>query len=186
MTDNKKTIQFDIELFQGVMCPGIPVTEDLTIEVEFFDEEVAKIRQLVKDYTGDKGAGLMPILLNDAPELHERIAKAAFKEIYDFYLLDGLRNDYIELDEADKRRNFKQDLESGEFNPAEYIEESGWCDEVPSDDDDLFYLWEVWERDQFSFCDVAWALARYPDLPDHMDLEDNQDYICSIPDAFNS
>lgn len=75
-----KSYQFDIELFQGYMCPGIPVTEDLSIEVEFSDEEVSKIRQLVKDYTGDKGAGLMPILLNDAPELHERIAKAAFQK----------------------------------------------------------------------------------------------------------
>ena len=57
-----KNYQLDIELFQGYMCPGIPVTEDLSFEVEFSDEEVAKIRQLVKDYTGDKEAGLMPIL----------------------------------------------------------------------------------------------------------------------------
>ena len=47
-----KSYQLDIELFEGYMCPGIPVTEDLSIEVEFSDEEVAKIRQLVKDYTG--------------------------------------------------------------------------------------------------------------------------------------
>lgn len=40
-----KSYQLDIELFQGYMCPGIPATEDLTIEVEFSDEEVAKIRQ---------------------------------------------------------------------------------------------------------------------------------------------
>ena len=139
-----------------------------------------------KDYTGDKRAGLMSILKNAAPELHERIAKAAFQEIYDFYLLDGLRKDYIELDEDAQQRNFKKDLESGEFNPEEYIEESAWYDEVPTDEDELFNLWEEWERDQFSCCDVAWALERYPDLPDHMDLEDNQDYICFIPDTFNS
>ena len=53
------------------------------------------------------------------------------------------------------------------------------------DEDELFNLWEDWERDQFSSCDVAWALERYPDLPDHMDLEDDQDYICFIPDEFN-
>ena len=169
-----KKYQLDIELFQGYMCPGIPVTEDLTIEFEFSDEEVAKIRQLVKDYTGDKEAGLMPILQNDAPDLHERIAKAAFQEIYDFYLLDGLRNAGFSLDEEDQRRNFKKDLESGEFNP----------DEVPTDEDELFNLWEEWERDQFSSCDVAWVLARYPDLPEQMDLEDEQDYICFIPDEF--
>ena len=77
-------------------------------------------------------------------------------------------------------------LASGEFNPEEYIEDSVWYDEVPTDEDELFNLWEEWESDQFSSCDVAWALARYPDLPDHMDLEDDQDYICFIPDAFNS
>jgi hypothetical protein len=176
--------QLNIELFQGYMCPGIPVTEDLTVEVEFSNEEVVKIRQLVSSYDGDEEAGLMPILLNDAPELHERIAKAAFQVIYDFYLLDGLRNDYIELDEEDQRRNFKQDLESGEFNPEEYIEDSVWCNEVPTDEDELFNLWQDWERDQFSSCDAAWALARYPDLPDHIDVSDDQEYICFIPDAF--
>ena len=178
--------QLDIELFQGVMCPGIPVTEDLSVEVEFSDEEVAKIRQLVKDYTGDKGAGLMPILENDAPDLHKRIADAAYEEIRNFYIIDGLRNAYFELDEVDQRRNFKHDLESGEFNPEEYIEESMWYDEVPTDEDELFNLWEEWECDQFSTGDVAWALARYPDLSDHLDISDDQDYICFIPDAFKS
>lgn len=181
-----KKYQLDIELFQGYMCPGIPVTEDLSFEVEFSEEEVTKIRQLVKDYTGDKRAGLMPILQDDAPGLHERIAKAAFQEIYDFYLIDGLRNDYIELDEADQQSNFKKDLESGEFNPEEYIEDSEWYDEVPTDEDELFNIWKEWESVQFCSCDAAWALARYPDLPNQMDLEDDQNYICFIPDTFNS
>ena len=57
---------------------------------------------------------------------------------------------------------------------------------VITDEEELFNLWEEWERDQFSSCDVAWALARYPDLPDHMDLEDDQDYICFILDEFVS
>jgi hypothetical protein len=179
-----KSYLLDIELFQGYMCPGIPVTEDLSFEVEFSDEEVAKIRQLVKDYDGDKEAGLMPILLNDAPELHERISKAAFQEIYDYYLLEGLRGDGFILDEEEQKRNFKNDLESGEFDPEEYIEDSACYDEVPTDEDELFNLWEEWERDQFCSCDIDWALERYPDLPEQMDLEDDHDYICFIPDAF--
>ena len=163
-----------------------PVYTEGESTVELSDEEVAKIRKLVSDYTGDKGAGLMPILENDAPELHDRIAKAAFKSIYDFYIVHGLRNDGFMLDEADQRRNFKQDLESGDFNPEEYIEDSIWYDEVPTDEDELFNLWEEWERDQFSCCDATWALSRYPDLPDHLDVCDDQDYICFIPDEFNS
>lgn len=181
-----KKYKLDIALFLGSMCPGIPVTEDISIEVEFNDEEVAKIRQLVKDSTGDKGAGLMAILKNDASELHERISKDIFQKIYDFYLLYGLRNDGFMLDEADKRRNFKKDLESGVFCPKEYIDYSMYYDEVPTDENELFNLWEEWERDQFDSRDVDWALARYPDLPDHMDIEDNQNYICRIPEDFKS
>ena len=98
----------------------------------------------------------------------------------------GLRGDCFILDEADQQRNFKKDLESGEFNPEEYIEDSAWYDEVPTDEEELFNLWEEWESDKFSSCDVDWALERYPDLPNQMDLEDDQDYICFIPDAFNS
>ena len=158
----------------------------ISIEVEFNDEEVAKIRQLVKDSTGDKGAGLMAILKNDASELHERISKDIFQKIYDFYLLYGLRNDGFMLDEADKRRNFKKDLESGVFCPKEYIDYSMYYDEVPTDENELFNLWEEWERDQFGSRDVDWALARYPDLSDHMDLKDNQYYFCHIPEEFKS
>ena len=109
----------------------VAVTEDLSFEVEFSDEEVARIRQLVKDYTGDKEAGLMPILQDDAPELHERISKAAFQEICHFYILDDLRIQSIMDDE----------------------------DEEP---------------------------LSIPDLPSDIDLEDDQSYICFIPDEFKS
>ena len=30
---------------------------------------------------------------------------------------------------------------------------------VITDEEELFNLWEEWERDQFTSCDVAWALA---------------------------
>ena len=128
---NMNKYQLDIELFLGYRCPGVAVTENLSFEVEFSDEEVARIRQLVKDYTGDKEAGLMPILQDDASELHERISKAASQEICHFYILDDLRIQSTMLDEDDQP-------------------------------------------------------LRYPDLPEQMDLEDEQDYICFIPDEFKS
>ena len=99
---NMNKYQLDIELFLGYRCPGVAVTEDLSFEVEFSDEEVARIRQLVKDYTGDKEAGLMPILQDDAPELHERISKAAFQEIHDFQLREEIRNISIMVDEDEE------------------------------------------------------------------------------------
>ena len=103
-------------IFRNFVVARHRIKVTISIEVEFNDEEVAKIRQLVKDSTGDKGAGLMAILKNDASELHERISKAIFQKIFVFYLFYGLRYDGFMLDEADRRRNFKKDLESGVFN----------------------------------------------------------------------
>ena len=42
---NKETIHFDIELFQGYTCIGCAVVNDLAIEVEFTDEEIAQMMQ---------------------------------------------------------------------------------------------------------------------------------------------
>ena len=57
-----KKYKLDVALFLGSICPEFPVTEVISIEVEFNDEEVAKIRQLVKDSTGDNGASHLPLL----------------------------------------------------------------------------------------------------------------------------
>ena len=45
---NTKTIQFDMELFQGYTCIGCAVINDLVLEVEFTDEEIAQMKQLVR------------------------------------------------------------------------------------------------------------------------------------------
>jgi len=45
---NKETIHFDIELFQGYTCIGCAVVNDLAIEVEFTDEEIAQMKQLAQ------------------------------------------------------------------------------------------------------------------------------------------
>lgn len=100
MTDNKQTVHFDIEYFQGVTCIGCVVIEDLDIEVEFTDDEIAQMRQLVSQL--DKALysqGLMPVLKDAAPELHERIDSAARSAIFDFLVEDGIRQGYIEADD---------------------------------------------------------------------------------------
>ena len=44
---NKETIHFDFELFQGYTCIGCAMIEDLAVEVEFTDNEIAQMMQLV-------------------------------------------------------------------------------------------------------------------------------------------
>ena len=65
MENNKQTIHFDFELFQGYTCIGCAVINDLEIEVEFTDDEVAQMKQLVSqiddpDYTVDIPSDFLP------------------------------------------------------------------------------------------------------------------------------
>ena len=97
---NKQTVHFNIEYFQGVTCIGCAVIEDLDIEVEFTDDEIAQMRQLVSQLDEALySQGLMPVLKDAAPELHERIDSAARSAIFDFLVEDGIRQGYIEADD---------------------------------------------------------------------------------------
>ena len=62
---NTLTIQFDMELFQGYTCIGCAVINDLEIEAEFSDDEIAQMKQLVSmeeepDYTVNIPVNFLP------------------------------------------------------------------------------------------------------------------------------
>jgi hypothetical protein len=74
-----------MELFQGYTCIGCAVINDLTFELEFTDDEVAQMKQLVsKIDEADYSKGIMPVLREGAPALYDRMDKAARSEIFDF------------------------------------------------------------------------------------------------------
>ena len=186
MNKMKETLpyQLTIELFEGMTCPGIPVTKDLTFNVEFSEEEVTLIRKLVKDYTGDKSAGLMPILEDAAHDLYVRISDKALDIIYDYFLVEGFKEGYFELDTDEQRKFFKKDMESGEFKPEEFIEDSMWFEEMPEDEEELMDLWEEWECSKATVENATWLKERYPNILEQLDVSEEQDYICQIPDEF--
>jgi len=165
MTDKKQTIQFDMEYNQGYTCWGGAVIEDLTFEVAFTDEEIAQMRQLVsqrdKDHYSD---GLMSVLGDDAPELHERIDSAARDAIFDFLVEDGINNGYIEFDEDELRSNFLKDynLTEDQFDKSLYDE---WHDE---------------EMERIDCSGLRWISARYS-VVNSVTMEDNPDYTVAIP-----
>ena len=112
MTDNKQTVQFDIEYFQGVTCIGCAMIVDLAIEVEFTNDE-------------------MPVLKDAAPELHKRIDSAARSAIFDFLVEDGINQGYIEFDDDELRRNFLNDNDLTEEDFDENLYDK-WYDEEMS------------------------------------------------------
>ena len=50
---NTQTIQFDMELFQGYTCIGCAVVNDLSLDVEFTDDEIDQMKQLVSQLDED-------------------------------------------------------------------------------------------------------------------------------------
>ena len=168
MTDNKQTVQFEIEYFQGITCTGCAVVSDLDIEVEFTDDEIAQMRQLVSQLDEVLySQGLMPVLKDAAPELHERIDTAARSEIFDFLVEDGIDQGYIEPDDDELRRNFLKDYEltEEEFDESLYDE---WYDE---------------EMSRINSSDLIWIRSRYS-VDDQVTMEDNPEYTCEIPVDF--
>ena len=165
---NTKTIQFDMELFQGYTCIGCAVINDLALEVEFTDDEVAQMKQLVSkiDET-DYSKGIMPVLKEGAPALYDRMDKAVRSEIFDFYVRDGIRQGYIEFEDDELRANFRKDygITDDELHDDEYSE---WYDE---------------EMDRIRCSGLKWIRSRYS-VDDQVSMEDNPDYTVDIPSDF--
>lgn len=184
-----KSYTFDIELNQGVACPGFPVINEFDMEVELSDEEVASIRSLVSQASEEqRKEGLMPLLEKGNPELHKRFEEAARSAIFDFLVMDGINQGFIELNEEELRRNFEKDLEEGFddwFIPTDYIDyEAGLSEE--EEKEQLYDAWKEFEQNNLSRHDLDWIRSRYS-VDDSVDIEGEEfDYICFIPEEFLS
>lgn len=166
---DKQTIHFDMELFQGYTCIGCAVINDLAFEVEFTDEEIAQMKQLVSkiDET-EYSQGIMPVLCESAPALYERMNEAARSEIFDFYVRDGIRQGYIEFEDDELRSNFKRDFGIG--------------DDEDIDEDD-YYNWYDEEMDRIRCSGLKWIRSRYS-VDDQVCMEEEPDYTVDIPVDF--
>ena len=166
---NTQNIQFDMELFQGYTCIGCAVINDLALEVEFTDDEVAQMKQLVSkiDET-DYSKGIMPVLKEGAPALYDRLDKAARSEIFDFYVRDGISQGYIEFEDDELRSNFRKDFGIGDDEEI---------------DDDEYYEWYNEEMDRIRCSGLSWIRSRYS-VDDQVSMEEEPDYTVDIPADF--
>ena len=182
-----KSYTFDIELNQGIACPGFPVINEFDMEVGLSDEEVASIRSLVSQASEEqRKEGLMPLLEKGNPELHKRFEEAARSAIFDFLVMDGINQGFIELNEEELRRNFEKDLEEGFddwFIPTDYIDyEAGLSEE--EEKEQLYDAWKDFEQNRLSDRDLDWIRSRYS-VDDSVNIEGGEfDYICFIPKEF--
>lgn len=166
---NKQTIQFDMELFQGYTCIGCAVINDLELEVEFTDDEIALMEQLVSQLDETLySEGIMPVLKDGAPDLYDRMERAARNEIFDFLVEDGISQGYIEFGDDELRANFRKDF--------------GISDDEEIDDDS-FYNWYDEEMDRIRCSGLAWIRSRYS-VDNQVSMEEVPDYTVDIPVDF--
>lgn len=165
---NKQTIHFDMELFQGYTCMGCAVINDLACEVEFTDDEIAQMKQLVSQIEDeDYSQGIMPVLKEGAPDLYDRVEKDALKEIFDFYVEDGIHQGYIEFDDDELRRNFLKDYNLTE---EDY-------------DENLYYDWYDEEMARIRCSGLRWIRSHYS-VDDQVSMDHTPDYTVDIPVDF--
>lgn len=181
--EEKKKYMFCIDLADGVDCIGSSEEDSICFDVELSDDEVAAIRQLVKEAQASEEDDLMPILESAELSVYQRIDKAARAAMFDYFLVQSAENYDIDFDEDEQRMNFKKDLESGLFDPDEFIEESSNYSEVPEDEEELFDLWSEWENRQFGIEDAAWIRSRYTVDESQIDVSGDE-YFCYIPEEF--
>ena len=179
----KKKYDLYLEIVEERSWMGMPLYDGITIDVDFSDDEVATIRQLVINAGAGEEDNLMPIIEDAAPEVFQRIDKAARSAMVDYYLVQAAQDYNIELDEDEQRRNFEHDLESGLFVPEDFIEESDNYSEVPEDDEELFDLWSEWEHKKFEEEDAEWIRSRYTIDESAIDVGEDE-YICYIPEEW--
>ena len=168
---NKQTIHFDMEVFQGYTCIGCAVVNDLALEVEFTDEEIALMKQLVCKLDETLySEGIMPVLKDDAPEIYDRMEEAARNEIFDFLVIDGIRQGYIEFEEDELQSNFRKDFGIGDDEEVVEDSYSEWYDE---------------EMDRIRCSGLAWIRARYS-VDNQVNMDVIPDYTVDIPVNFLS
>ena len=166
---NTQTIQFDMELFQGYTCIGCAVINDLSLEVEFTDDEIAQMKQLVSQIDETQYSdGIMPVLKDGAPELYDRMENAARNEIFDFLVSDGIRQGFIEFDDDELRTNFRKDFGIGDDEDI---------------DEDSYYKWYDEEMARIRCSGLEWIRARYS-VDDQVSMDEVPDYTVDIPVDF--
>jgi hypothetical protein len=167
---NKQTIHFDMELFQGYTCIGCAVINDLAFEVEFTDDEIAQMKQLVSQLDETLySEGIMPVLKEGAPELYDRTECTARNEIFDFLVSDGISQGYIEFDEDELHANFRKDFGIGD---DEEIDENMYDD------------WYYEETSRINSEGLEWIRSRYS-VDNQVCMEDyTPNYTVDIPIDF--
>jgi hypothetical protein len=182
MNDASKFLTFDIEYFQGTTCVGCAMIADLAINVPFANQQIELMRQLVSQVDEELySEGILPVLKDSAPELYVKINDAARSAIFDFLVISGIHQGYIELDEYELQRNFALDVKDGTFDffDGDLFE----CDEPPTEEELNEKKYNAWYEEEMSRVhseSLSWIRSRYS-VDNQVEMPENLIFTCDIP-----
>ena len=180
--DTSKLLTFDIEYFQGTSCVGCAMIADLAINVTFANQQIELMRQLVSLVDEELYCeGILPVLKDSAPELYVKIDDVARSAIFDFLVINGIRQGYIELDEYELQRNFAHDVKNGAF---EFFDDDLFESDEPPTEDELnekkYNAWYDEEMSRVRSESLSWIRSRYS-VDNQVEMPENLIYTCDIP-----
>ena len=163
---------FRYYLSLGFCCTGGEVYREDNFAVELTDEQVAQIKDLLKD-DADKAPAFEQIRKH-LPEIHDLIMEELYDIAYDYVTVDGYENGYYEVSDEDI---MEEDIECGDFDPTECEGYESYGDEDDKDDN-RFELWAKWQREEFQAMNLheqaEYVRERYqlePDSTEGVDIE---------------
>ena len=179
---NKQTVHFDIEYFRGSSIVGCSMISDLAIELEFTKQQIEFMRQLVGQVDEELySEGIMPVLKDAAPELYLKVDDAARSAIFDFLVINGIRQGDIVPDEYECQLNYARDVKNGKYEFFDGdLDES---DEPPTEEEIQEIKYNTWhdqEMSRFQSESLEWIRSRY-NVDDQIEMPKELIYICDIP-----
>ena len=180
--NNKQSIRFDIEYFQSASNEGCSLITDLAVKVDFTKQQIEQMRQLVSQLDETLySEGLMPVLEDAAPELYVKVDDAARSAIFDFLVINGIRQGIVVPDEHECQINFDEDVKNGKFEFFDGdLDES---DEPPTEEEIQEMKYNAWhdqEMLRFPNESLEWVRSRYY-VDDQIEMPKKLFYICDIP-----
>lgn len=154
---------FEVGFEAGILCVGVPLheMESVKCSVEISNDEKERILKHVNLADNKSKPDTMEKLREKEPELWARIDQAAQTAIRNYMVLRYAASGDIMLDEEQQRKWFEHDSASGEFVPENALEDAIYIDEMPDDEEGLFFLWQDFERQRIQEKGIDWFLSRY-------------------------
>lgn len=119
-----KKASFKVDYNVGFECVGVPIPKIISMDVLVYleEEDVEKIKELIKISTFDQEAGIMPILRSEAPDIYYRL-DSKFQEFIKVEMLQKDKGEFNVFD-GDEPDDFEfeyneEELES--YDDVSYI-----------------------------------------------------------------